>query len=290
MIRPVQTGRRAAVNTASALVRGRRVVRNDPDIGLITRERRGPGCRPRSERPESAPRRSLDARRRGPLWPVEPVEANDRTGQQHERKPPSHVAVPPHLQAPEAAQPRQRPLDPPAVATKPRRRLHPAPGDSRSDPTTPQVRTVRAAVVCLVGVDLARPGAPTARRRTDRRDVVEDRLEHDGVVDVGGGDGRGQRQPTTVADQVELAPGLATIDGICAHLVPHAWPARSWCPHWPATSPAGPAHPAGPGPRDARRRTRRPSPTPLGGASMSPASRSRALGRAVAATGWRCEP
>jgi hypothetical protein len=48
-------------------------------------------------------------------------------------------------------------------------------------------------VVGLVGVNLAQPGAPTARRRTDRRDVVEDRLEHDGVVDVGGGDRRGVR-------------------------------------------------------------------------------------------------
>jgi hypothetical protein len=30
----------------------------------------------------------------------------------------------------------------------------------------------------------------------------------------------GQRQPTTVADQLQLAPRLATIDGMCAHLVP----------------------------------------------------------------------
>src|SRR5215217_2960829 len=42
MIRPVQPSGRAAVDTASALVRGPQVVRNDPDIGLITRERRGP--------------------------------------------------------------------------------------------------------------------------------------------------------------------------------------------------------------------------------------------------------
>jgi hypothetical protein len=34
------------VNTASALVRDRRVVRNDPDIGPITRERRGPAMGP----------------------------------------------------------------------------------------------------------------------------------------------------------------------------------------------------------------------------------------------------
>jgi hypothetical protein len=46
MIRPVQTTGRAVVNTASALVRGRGVVRNDPDIGLITRERRGPASWP----------------------------------------------------------------------------------------------------------------------------------------------------------------------------------------------------------------------------------------------------
>jgi hypothetical protein len=54
MIRPVQTTRPRSVNTAaSAMVRGRRVVRNDPDIGPITRERRGsarcPRCGPRKK-------------------------------------------------------------------------------------------------------------------------------------------------------------------------------------------------------------------------------------------------
>jgi hypothetical protein len=42
------------------------------------------------------------------------------------------------------------------------------------------------------------------------------------IRDVGGGNRRRQRQPATVADQVELAPRLATIDRICAHVVPHA--------------------------------------------------------------------
>ena len=36
------------------------------------------------------------------------------------------------------------------------------------------------------------------------------------VVDVGGG----QRQPVAVADEAELGSRLATIDGICAHVVP----------------------------------------------------------------------
>jgi hypothetical protein len=42
MIHPIKPRSCAGVNTASAPVRGRRVVNNDPDIGLITRERRGP--------------------------------------------------------------------------------------------------------------------------------------------------------------------------------------------------------------------------------------------------------
>ena len=83
-------------------------------------------------------------------------------------------------------------------------------------PTQPGRRTV----VALVSVDRARPGASPPGRRTDRRNVIQDRLERAGVVDVGGGHRGGQRQPATVADQVELASRLATIDWICAHVVP----------------------------------------------------------------------
>jgi len=69
---------RAAVNTAaSAMVRGRRVVGNDPDIGPITRERRGSARCPRCGRGRSLncaeslvrdrqPRRGTDAR--DPAW------------------------------------------------------------------------------------------------------------------------------------------------------------------------------------------------------------------------------
>jgi hypothetical protein len=37
---------------------------------------------------------------------------------------------------------------------------------------------------------------------------------------VGGGDRHGQRQPTPLADQVQLGPGLAAIDRTCANMVP----------------------------------------------------------------------
>src|SRR5215216_2791525 len=43
-----------------------------------------------------------------------------------------------------------------------------------------------------------------------------------------------------------LLPGLPRSTGFAPTWSPHAWPARSWCPHSPATSPAGPAHPGGP--------------------------------------------
>jgi hypothetical protein len=82
-----------------------------------------------------------------------------------------------------------------------------------------------------------------------------------------------------------LLPGLPRSTGFAPTWSPHAWPARSWCPHWPATSPAGPARPTGPAPPDAAGRTRRPSSTPLGGASRSLANRSRARGRAAVARG-----
>ena len=93
---------------------------------------------------------------------------------------------------------------------------------------------------------------------------------------------RGQRQPTTLADQVQLAPGLATIDRICAHVVPRVWRARSWCPYSPATSPAAPAHPTDPGPPGGADQTRRRWPTRSGGASRSTASCSRVPGPAAA--------
>jgi hypothetical protein len=187
----------------------------------------------------------------------EPVEAEHRAGYQQEREPPPTVPVPAHLQPPPAAQPGQRPLDLPPVPPKPGRGLHPTAGDPRPDPTPAQVRTVGRAVVGLVGVDLARSSAPLSRWRANRRDIVEDRVEHGGVVDVGGGHHRSQRQPATIAHQVKLASRLATIDWICAHVVPRAWPARPWCPRSPATSPAGPARRGDPRPEggvDQRRR------------------------------------
>ena len=151
---------------------------------------------------------------------LEPVEAHHRTSHQHEREPAPRIPVPAHLQPPEAAQPRQRPFNLPAVAPKPGRRLDLPPSDPRLDPTPPQIRPVGSAVIALIGGELAGPGTPLACGSPDRRDVVHDGLEHGGVVDVGRGHHRRQGQPAAVADQLQLGPRLATIDWICAHVVP----------------------------------------------------------------------
>jgi hypothetical protein len=80
----------------------------------------------RAQRPRSADWGSLFAclliilrRRVTPSDRLEPVEAHHRTGHQHKGEPSPRVPVPPHLQPPEAAQPRQGTLDLPAVASKP---------------------------------------------------------------------------------------------------------------------------------------------------------------------------
>jgi hypothetical protein len=91
---------------------------------------------------------------------------------------PHRPAAPPPTTAPNpvdpsqptpAAQPRQRPLHPPAVPSGPGRRLDPAPSDRRSDPTAPQPGTVGLAAVGLVRVDLGGSGALPPRRCADRR-------------------------------------------------------------------------------------------------------------------------
>jgi hypothetical protein len=187
------------------------------------------------------------------------------------------------LQPPKAAQPRQRPLHLPPLPPQPRRRLHPTASDPRPDPTPPQPGPVGGAVIALIRVDRPWPGASPARRCADGWKVVDHRLQHGHIGDACGGDRRGKGQPLSVADQVQLGPGLAAIDGICAHVVPafgaHAPPS----PRWRASSPAGPARRAGQARRGTAGRTRPPWPTRPAAAMRSRASRSQARGRAAAA-------
>jgi hypothetical protein len=150
----------------------------------------------------------------------EPVAADQRTGQQHKRKEAAGVPIPADLQPSEAAQPGQRPLHPPAVAAQPLRRLDPAARDPGIDPTPSQIGAAVPGVIPLVRVDCAGPAAPPTAGVAHRRHVVHQRLEHGAVVDDGRRHRDRQRQATAVADQVEFGAGLATIDGICANMIP----------------------------------------------------------------------
>jgi hypothetical protein len=181
-------------------------------------------------------------------WLVEPVEADDRTGQQDEREPPPRISVPPQLQPPEAAQPRQRPLHPPAVPAKPGRGLHPTPGDPRPDPTPPKIGGVGAAVIPLVGVKLDGPGAPPPRRvrtagtsSTTASNMVVSLTLAAVTAAVSG-------SPLPSQTRCSLLPGLPRSTGFAPTWSPHAWPARSSCPRSPGTSPTGPPSRAGRGP------------------------------------------
>ena len=90
---------------------------------------RRPSCPARNGRYSDLPATKTPSH--SPFDWLEPVEAHHRAGQQHEREPPPRIPIPPHLQPPQATQPRQRPLDLPAIPPQPGRRLDPTPSDPR---------------------------------------------------------------------------------------------------------------------------------------------------------------
>jgi hypothetical protein len=155
-----------------------------------------------------------------PWWPSEGVEADDRAGQHGQRVEAFRAALVADPQPPEAAQPGPGALDPPAVAAKPGRGLDHAAGDPRLDATPAQLGAAAAMVIRLVGVEFAGPSATPPGGHADRRDVVQHRLQHGGVVGVGRAYDHRQRQPIRLASHMELGAGLASVDGVCAGQVP----------------------------------------------------------------------
>jgi hypothetical protein len=103
--------------------------------------------------------------------------------------------------------------------------------------------------------------------------------------DVGRGHHRGQRQPVPPQGEVDLGPWLATIDGICANMVPrvgtHAGRVHA------RARPLQPARPsrAGPAPPGGVARTPWPWPTRPAAATPWLGSRSPTPGQAAAARG-----
>jgi len=85
---------------------------------------------------------------------------------------------------------------------------------------SPHPVTQRLVAHGLVGMDLGWPAPPTPGGHADRREVVQHGLEHGRVVCIGRAQDGRQRQPAALAGQMQLGPGLAPIDRICAGQVP----------------------------------------------------------------------
>jgi hypothetical protein len=85
---------------------------------------------------------------------------------------------------------------------------------------SPHPVTQRLVAHPLVGVNLLGAAAPAAGRGAHRRDVVQQRLEHQAVVGVGPGHQQRQRQATALNRQVQLASRLGPVDWVCAGVIP----------------------------------------------------------------------
>ena len=118
------------------------------------------------------------------------------------------------LQPPVACQPRQRPLDHVPVAAQPSRGLDAAAGDPRGDTASAQRPPAARVVVAIVQVELGGPPAgPTrpALRPLDRRDGINQLLQQQRIMGVGGRQADRQRGPIAVDQQVVLGPGLTAV-------------------------------------------------------------------------------
>jgi hypothetical protein len=122
-----------------------------------------------------------------------------------------------------AKQPRQGPLDLPAVTAQPLAGLHAAASDPRADPTTTERPSAGRIVVAFVAVQLDRAlaGPPGASSRPDNRwDGIDQLFQQLRVMGVGRRQARCQRDAASVDHQVILGSWLAPVDRIRANEFP----------------------------------------------------------------------
>ena len=130
-------------------------------------------------------------------------------------------------QPPELVQPRQRPLYPPPVLAQRRSVQAASTGEFGADAPLPEGSAVRVGVVAAVPDHRVRPPARSSGPPPHRGDRVHQPQELGDVVDVGGGQHTGERQPIRVGDQVMLGAEPAAIDRAGSGLVAPPM-ARSW--------------------------------------------------------------
>jgi hypothetical protein len=115
-----------------------------------------------------------------------------------------------------AEQPGDGTLDLPPVPSQALGRLDARMGDPRGDAASAQPCQGLSGMVNLVRVQLAGAPAPRPAPGADGRYRLDQRLERVAVVDVGGRDPDGQRDPLGLGQYVQLAARLPAIDGVRA--------------------------------------------------------------------------
>jgi hypothetical protein len=219
----------------------------------------------------------------------EPLEANQGTGQQHERKEPSRAPIPPHRQAPIAAQPRQRPLHPPAMPAQPGRGLDPTPSDPCGDP-----RRRSQARLALLSYPLSASSLlGRLRRRPDgvrtggMSSTTASSMATSGTLAAVTTAVSGRPFPSQAS--WILDPGLPRSTGFAPTWSP-AFGAHAGRVHAGASSPAGRPDRAGPEPLGGAARTPPRWPTRSTAATPWLGSRSPVPERQQAPRGWKCGP
>ena len=118
----------------------------------------------------------------------------------------------------ELVQPREGPLDDPAVAAQAGAVRGLATADLWSDPAPAQLAPVLVVVVTAVGAETIRPSPRLARLAAHGRHPLEQRDELGDVVAVAAGDRPGERQPGRVYEQMMLGAVSGSIDRAPARL------------------------------------------------------------------------
>ena len=187
-----------------------------------------------------------------------------------------------HFQPLLPVQPGVRAFDDPAMATEFLLRLNSLAGDARDDASPAQRSAVLLRLIPFVRVQLVRSFPGSSSRALDRLNRVETLFEHRRLVDVGGGQQDGERDPLPVDHKMALRalfaairwilpgffapPGEATVEASIAARVQSmrsAWPSRSRKTRWRRSQT----------PAFCQSRSRRqqviPDPQPISGGSIS---------------------
>jgi hypothetical protein len=150
----------------------------------------------------------------GEFCALEEADADEGAGQVQEAEDRRGLAVVADREATVREQPGDRPLDDPAMSAEALGGLDATPGDPGDDAASAQGAPVDGIVVALVAVELLGSEARASRltkRAPDGRDGVDQRLQQLGVVDVGGGQRRRERDALPVDDQAVLRAALAPV-------------------------------------------------------------------------------